>query len=321
MIARSDAAGLKRAVQSVGRYVDRIVIGVDERSDSETHVQAEALADDYWTFDAAAIGLTDEEWAADKMHFANARNLGRARIQLPWVLVLDTDERLVHSEDLRAFARKQPSEINGIGLRVQTGVITQVDPQRLARVDCRWEDGTHNQLPVRHPFVTADALIDHKIDLRPQVEIDRRNAQRNAAMVAMEDVAEGGDLSAMYHVAKQAAFGKDVEKAVKWVSKYRFATEIHGPAGPDRAHLAFVVACSFFEKSAFLEAEGWALRALLDGPQIESLCLLGDLALLREDRPAALVWFEGACNASVGLHSVPETLELRFRRRAELANG
>ncbi len=321
MIARSDAAGLRRTVESVRPYVDWVVIGVDGRSDEETHVAARALADDYWTFEAADVGLTAEEWVADKIHFANARNLGRKRIKLPWVLVLDTDERLVYSEDLRALVRQQPDEIEGIAFQVRTGALTQMDPQRLARSKCCWEARTHNQLDVAYPWATADALIEQDAVLRSDEENARREAQRNAAMKAMETEAEAGDMSALYHVAKQAAHGEDTDAAVKWVQQYRSVTEVHGPVAADRAHLAFLTSCVFFQKQDYREAGSWAIRALLDGPQIGALCLLGDIADLMGDRRAALVWFEGACVTPEGPHGVPETLELRFKRREELRGG
>ena len=70
------------------------------------------------------------------------------------------------------------------------------------------------------------------------------------------------------------------------------------------------MACFFFEKKDYAEAELWALRALFDGPQIESLCLLGDIANLRGDKAAALAWFEGSCHAPVdGVHSIPEIVQ------------
>ena len=238
MIARSDEAGLKRAVESARSHVDWVVIGVDERSDQATHDLAKTLADDYWTFGAADIGLTDEEWTADKIHFANARNLGRCRIKLPWVLFLDTDEFLTTSDDLRKVVKEAGNTV-AFAPTVVLGVAQHTDVQRLTQNHFRWASRTHNQLNVKGIFdEIPGTVIEQRLDLRSEAEIARREAQRNTAMEVMVADAEKGDLSAMYHVAKHAACGSEIEVAVKWVTKYRFNTEVHGFAAGDRAHFA-----------------------------------------------------------------------------------
>ena len=105
MIARSDAAGLARAIKSARPYVDRVIVGVDGRSDDETFAMACRLADETWNFFAADVGLSPEAWSADRIDFAAARNLGRARVKTPWTLVIDSDEFLEVSGDLRGFVR------------------------------------------------------------------------------------------------------------------------------------------------------------------------------------------------------------------------
>ena len=91
-IVRSDAAGLERMLLSALPHVDEIVLGVDGRSDEATLRMAQAFGDCVYVFEGADIGLTKEEWKADKIHFANARNRGRVKVQAPWTLVVDADE-------------------------------------------------------------------------------------------------------------------------------------------------------------------------------------------------------------------------------------
>lgn len=321
MIARSDAAGLARAIKSARPHVDLVSVGVDMRSDEETHVVAKALADDYWTFDAAAIGLRAVEWRADQIHFANARNLGRQRVTQPWVLVVDTDEFLEAVPGaLRAAVRAAPETCDSIPLSVQTDMVAHGDPQRLARVEARWSSGTHNQLGIETPGDPAVGVrIVQDMALRSQGEQRRRDAQREVAMVGLQEAAEEGDVSAMWHVAKHAAHHENAELAVEWALKFRAATEVCGPLAVDRAHLAFLIGCLFFKQRAHVQAEQWAVRSLLDGPTIEPLCLLGDIAELRGDRAAALIWYEVACVTEPAPRLfVRETLQMRFERRAEL---
>ena len=60
-------------------HVDEIVLGVDGRSDAETLEVAQAYADTCSRVRGADIGLDAEAWAAKRIHFANARNLGRMK--------------------------------------------------------------------------------------------------------------------------------------------------------------------------------------------------------------------------------------------------
>lgn len=320
MIVRSDAAGLRRVVLSAISEVDEIVIGVDGRSDDETLEVAKQLADRVWSFDHVDIGLSPEAWAANRIHFANARNLGRGRVAAPWTLFLDSDEVLLPGEkSFRTWiAEFNEKPVGAFGITVDMGSLKHMDDQRLALTHYRWANETHNALLMDQMAVRTDRTIVHDTSLRSAKEQQRRIAQRENGIAAMVDEAEQGNISAIFHLAKHKAFGGELAEAVKYTLAYRERTEIHGLLAADRAHLAAILALKFFEADNDTEAELWALRSLLDGPNIEALSLLGDLAELRGDLQAARGWYTAACATPIdpARINLPAAAENRFHRLA-----
>lgn len=325
MIVRSDVAGLERAIKSARPYVDRVIVGIDGRSDAETWVIAQRLADEVWTFDAENIGLSADAWAVDKINFAAARNLGRARVKTPWTLVIDSDEFLECAVDLRAFVRSLPEEVGAVALPVHLGHDSvTLDHQRIARSEFRWRAHTHNQLVIPEHLqytVYQEAHVFQQLDLRSQAEQDRRHKQRDAAVEDLRTDAKAGDLAALYHVAKHAVHAR-AEDYVELVNDFRLSTEVHGPAAKERRQLAILVACSFFDKKDYATAETWMVNALMDGPSLEVFYLLGDIADLCGRKRDALAWHEIACVTPPSEEfGIPELLTKRFQRRDELRSA
>lgn len=314
MIARSDAAGLERAIQSALPHVDAILVGIDGRSDTETREMAERYADVVWSFDWKSTGLDEAAWAKNRIHFGNTRNLGRRQVKTPWALFLDTDEHLFVSEDLRELVRKSSATRATYPIRVvMSEAISHEDSQRLARAEFHWVNETHNGLAymdtpdAKGPLV--DGYILHDVSLRSKVEVARRDAQRAQGMDLLPPEADKGHVGALFHLVKQRyaeaqvlyADGKVDESAAKLKEAANYATEYrsrvlpHGPYADDRAYTAATVALGYYQTEDFVSAEQWAHRALLDGPRVEPFCLLGDIAEDRDDYEAALIWYEAAC--------------------------
>lgn len=294
MIVRSDALGLERAILSALEEVDEIVIGVDGRSDDETHRIAAAFADKYHVFFAEDIGLSDSDWLAGKIHFANARNIGRKMVSCPWTLFLDSDEYIAETIDLRQLV--QGSQASAFHLKVKAGAYEHLDVQRLALTRFRWERPSHNQLVMdAQPTAFGNTVIIHDTSLRTEEERRRREAQRREGVDSLEDAAKNGDLNAAYHIAKQKIGDGDLDAAVKWSNYYRGFAEPHGPLAAERALLAIGLAGLYFDREDFVQAELWAMRGLLDGPRVEAFCLLGDIAETFDRLHEARVWYEAAC--------------------------
>lgn len=304
MIARNDAAGLERAILSALPYIDEIVIGVDGRSDEATREVAKAYADVAHVFEAADIGLSAEDWAADKIHFANARNIGRAQVKAPWTIFLDSDEYVRRALDFRQLLRDTDATIGSYGAPVVLGGMTNVDTQRLARTTYRWWSQTHNQLEIMGARSIEGATIEvvQELSLRAQPEVERRELQRMGGIEALRSEADKGQVAALFHLAKHLLGTGQLAEGVKLAEDYRLRLEPHGPQMEQRAWLAMQAAFAFYAQDDFAEAERWALRVLLDGPRVEAFCLLGDIAEDQGDIEQAHTWYEIACiTPDVGL--------------------
>jgi hypothetical protein len=295
MIVREDEAGLERLLLSAINQVDEIVIGIDERTTDGTRRVAEAYADVVHSFSWAAIGLTEEEWRGNKIHFANARNIGRAVVKAPWTMFLDSDEYLSVPMDLRDEVRKAIEAKQGaLSLFVNLGEFGAHDVQRIAKTEYRWFSQTHNQLSIVDPAGRVDGVIMHDTTLRTAKENARRELQRDDGMSAQREEADKGNLTALFHLVKHQ-LGCQREEGVELAKTYRLKAEVHGALSLERAWAAYGVAAYYYNREEFQEAELWCLRALLDGPLIECLCLLGDIAEDMADLPRARAWYEAAC--------------------------
>lgn len=294
MIARDDVVGLERAIISCIDQVDEIVIAVDGRSDHATLKVAQAYADTCVTFAADDLGLSEEEWKADKIHFANARNFGRRLVKAPWCLVIDSDEVFSTNEDLRLRLGAVGHAVGAWRLAMGAPEMEQRDAQRLARTRFRYFSSSHNQLPIWGMIRDIDCFVAHDVSLRPHAEMVRRVKQRNAGIEDLVEEGKKGDISALFHAAKHL-IGVADERAIELTSEYRLRTEIHGPQRPERAWLAIGVAAMLCTQERLRDAEVWALRSLLDGPRVEAFCFLGDIAMRENAFRRALGWYECAC--------------------------
>lgn len=327
-IVRSDAAGLERMLLSVLPHVDEIVLGIDGRSDEETLRVAQAFADCVYAFEADDLKLSPEAWGADKIDFAAARNLGRGRVHSPWTLVLDSDEYLKSTVDLRQLvAGARPTQGTFAVLvemeTQQPGVkaFESRDYQRLARTKYRWTAATHNQLMCDESEkpIDVDTIVVSDTSVRVQAEQDRRDAQRSLGIDELMQEAAGGNLNALFHVAKHRAGSGDFAEAVRLAEDFRSRVEPNSVLDYQRQWVALAIACRAYNDGDLVEANRWACRALLDGPSIAAFCVLGDCAEDEGDLMRAKNWYEAACAVSdtKGI-SWPKLTEMRWGRLAAL---
>ena len=319
-IVRSDAAGLERMLLTSMPHVDAIVLGVDGRSDDETRSVAYAYADTVHTFWASDLGMTPEAWLANKIDFPAARNLGRSIVQTPWTFVIDSDEYVASAPDVRALVAEASPIIGSLRPTIEISSSRYQDAQRLTLTKYRWEKsehGSHNQLRRTENHQDIDMVIVSDTRLRERAERDRRDAQRESGIEDMVAAAAGGDLNAIFHVAKHRASGSDLAEAVRLVEDYRTRVEVNSILAEDRAWLALALAFRFYTADNALEATRWACRALLDGPSVAAFCLLGDVAEDDGRLQHALQWYRAACAMEeTGKIKWPGLTELRFGRLA-----
>jgi len=327
-IVRSDAAGLERMLLSVLPHVDEIVLGVDGRSDEETLRVAQGFADCVYVFEAADLKLAPEAWSADKIDFAAARNLGRARVHSPWTFVIDSDEYLKNTVDLRrlvanvrptqgAFAVLVEMEVQKPGVKS----FESRDYQRLARTKYRWTAATHNQLMCDEGEkpVDVDVVVVSDTSVRVQAEQDRRDAQRSLGIDELLKEAAEGNLNALFHVAKHRAGAGDFAEAARLAEDFRLRVEPNSVLDYQRQWVALAMASRAYHEGDLVETNRWACRALLDGPSIAAFCMLGDCAEDEGDLVRAKNWYEAAC-AVVDTKGIswPRLTEMRWGRLAAL---
>jgi hypothetical protein len=322
-IVRSDAAGLERMLLTSLPHVDYIVLGIDGRSDEQTREVAEAYADFMFVFYAEALGMSAEAWEANKIDFPRARNIGRMIVneaQVPWTLVVDSDEYVSEAPDLRAIVEKASDKIGSFSPTIDIAGSLYRDPQRLARTEYMWEKsehGSHNQLVRTKPPEEISMVIVSDTRLRDRAEQQRRDAQRHEGIEDMVAAAAGGDLNALFHVAKHRAGGDDLAEAARLVEDYRLRCEVGSVLSEDRAWLALSMAFRYYEAGQMEEASRWACRALLDVPSVAALCVLGDVAEDCGRLQHALQWYQAACSMEeTGKIKWPGLTELRFGRLA-----
>lgn len=317
-IVRSDAAGLERMLLTALEHVDEIVLGIDDRSDVDTREIVVAYADGVHVFTAADLGMSTEAWDDNKIDFPRARNLGRKLVQSPWTLVVDSDEYIESAPDLRAAILATPATVGSLSTIIKIANSDYRDVQRLARTRYMWEKsdhGSHNQLMRTEPPVDCSLTIVSDTRLRDRAEQSRRDAQRHNGIEDMVAAAAGGDLGALFHVAKHRTGATDLTEAVKLVEDYRLRCDVHGVLAEDRAWLALALAFRFYETGSMEEACRWACRALLDGPSVAAFCVLGDVAEDEGKLAQALAWYQAACSMEeTGKIKWPGLTELRFGR-------
>jgi hypothetical protein len=319
MVVRDDVRGLERAIVSTLPRVDEIVVAVDGRSAPETFEIARLYADQVVTFQASDIGLDPAAWVTDGIDFARARNFGRAQVRAPWTLVIDADEVLSCASDWRPFVRALPSNVTSVELAVGDSTFQHRDPQRLALTAFRYVSAMHNRLEIKGHSARLDVAILHDPSIRPQVEADRRTAQRAVGIEGLVRAGERGDMHALFHAAKHFIGNRD-ERGIALAEMYRLGADPHGSGASERVWLALGVAALFEAKLDFARAEMWGVRALLDGPRVEAFVLLGDIAERTGNHYAARRWYECACavEAETGKFAIHSEIAARFAHRDRL---
>lgn len=321
MIARDDFKGLTRAIISALPHVDRVVIGVDARSDTATHVVAQMWADAVVKFHAADLGMSQQDWQADKIDFAAARNFVLEQVTTDWVLTIDTDEHITEAPgDLRATLTAQPATVDAVPCTLVDEGNYLLNSQRIARSSCRWQRPTHNKLDIeQRAKQSAGLVVTQDRSLRTPEAAARRDAQRSAAILDLMDAANNDDLWAMFHVLKELINGRQMSSATRMLKRYIALTDPHSQEAEGRSYLCTAMAVTCYELQRHEDAEYWATTALRDGPRIEVFGLLGTIAEEQGRLYHALGWYqaEAAC-PNVWHHRWPQVIASRHERRDAL---
>lgn len=296
MIVRDDSQGLERAINSARPVVDEVVVGVDARTtDPHTRDVARKLADTVWEFDHEDLGVSEAEWKADRMHFARARNLCRARVRAQWTLFLDSDEYLVvsNSADVREIlANAGAHGMHAAGIEVDFEGFTFVDFQRIALTRLQWKSAMHEQLVGATKAVSVDGLmVCRDSSYRTESDHERRARQREMGIADLRLKADEGHIFAVWHVAKHDIGNADAAAAEAAVSRYM---EHKQSTADQRAILCVAMADRYCCANDFLRAKMWAVRGLLDGPSKSAFMMLAEIAEMESDSEGVRIWGVGA---------------------------
>lgn len=121
----------------------------------------------------------------------------------------------------------------------------------------------------------------------------------------------------LFESAGESIKSGSIDDAVARTVTYRACSPRHGAHWEENGALAVTLAARYYNEGRDADAETWALRALNDGLRVEALCLLGEIAVGREDYEDALRWYEAACVMETTTRYTWYDNE-RFRRRDEL---
>ncbi len=177
IIAKNEAATLRRAVESVKDYVDEIVIGVDRLSTDDTLVIAHELASVVYEFDF-------------RDSFAGVRNMSMSKCNMEWILILDAHEYLTpdNAEKINRIWAMIPDGSTGVGIKLLMENDSSGVQMRFLKnnIGWKWKGAVHNQLN-KSEIDQKDinmGFTDFVIEHRPTKENRKiRLKQRNDMMI------------------------------------------------------------------------------------------------------------------------------------------
>lgn len=137
IIAKNEAATIRRAIECVKGVADEIVIGVDRTSTDDTLVIAHELGNIVYEFD-----FND--------NFGAVRNYSMGKCNMEWILILDAHEYVTpdNVEKMKRIWELIPDGSTGIGIKLMMENDSSGVQMRFLKnnVGWRWYGAVHNQL-------------------------------------------------------------------------------------------------------------------------------------------------------------------------------
>lgn len=211
MIARNEAENLPRALESIRRIADEIVV-VDTGSSDDTAAVAESLG----------ARVVSSEWQDD---FSQARNVSLANAEGEWVLCLDADEYVPPEAEAKILAAIS-NEADAYFVRIESDmdstagrVFVNFVPRLFRNFEgVRFQGRVHEQVSPSLEKLGArieisDIVLKHSgYVMSDTEEIDK--AKRNARLL-LEDLASNpGDALVLFHLGEAYSMLRQFEDAV-----------------------------------------------------------------------------------------------------------
>jgi tetratricopeptide (TPR) repeat protein len=216
MIARNEEDRLPRALESVRKTADQMVV-VDTGSTDNTVQVARSLG----------AKVVEHAWQED---FADARNRSLAEADCDWILCLDADECLAPGSEpslLEAISGKAGAYMIRIESRVDTGagkMFVNFFPRLFRNVEgVHFEGKVHEQVTrslerLGLPIEISNIVIRHSGYALPEAEM-KAKARRNADLLLRQLEEHGDEPLTLFHLGEAFSMLERFEEAVRCYDK------------------------------------------------------------------------------------------------------
>ncbi|SEL32499.1 Glycosyltransferase involved in cell wall bisynthesis [Paenibacillus sp. cl141a] len=213
MIVNNEQKFIKDCLDSVKEFVSEIVIG-----DTGSTDMTESIAREY------GAEVFRVNWKND---FGDARNAVLERASMPYVLVMDADERLNQSssDQLIKFFEYETTNPGKVVIKnmvrdndITFGQATRIFPNL---PDYRYTGRVHEQLQYqgRTPkSLQTNIIIDH-LGYKDGIVTERNKIQRNLSILTEIEKSSPHDLYVIYQIGKTHFVAKNYPEAVKYLEK------------------------------------------------------------------------------------------------------
>ena len=163
----------------------------------------------------------------------------------------------------------------------------------------------------------ADLVLD---GLEPRMASITPASRRDARTEVRATFADREQITAIWKKAGALVESGDLEAAVHEALVFFSATATGGQLAEECRALCMAIAIGYRDVQNYGPAAEWASRALAEGPMVEPLCLLGEIALLRGCLGEAIKWYEAACAMppTPTRYPLPSLMDARQDRLREL---
>lgn len=213
MIVKNEQKFIKGCLDSVKEFVSEIVVG-----DTGSTDMTESIACEY------SATVFKMKWEND---FALARNCVLERASMPYILVMDADERLNQSstDQLIKFFESETINPGRVVIKnivrdndITFGQATRIFPNL---PDYRYNGQIHEQLQYQGKTPTSlqtNIIIDH-LGYEEAILIERNKLERNLFILSEMEKSSPHDLYVIYQIGKTHFVAKNYPEAFKYLEK------------------------------------------------------------------------------------------------------
>ncbi|EFU38178.1 glycosyl transferase family 2 [Paenibacillus vortex V453] len=237
MIVNNEQKFIKDCLDSVKEFVSEIVIG-----DTGSTDMTESIAREH----GATVFRMD--WKND---FGDARNSVLERASMPYIFVMDADERLNQSssDQLMKFFEYETINPGRVVIKnivhdndITFGQATRIFPNL---PDYRYNGRIHEQLQYQGNTPKSsqtNIIIDH-LGYKDEIMIERQKIQRNLTILTEMEKSSPHDLYVIYQIGKTQFVAKNYPEAVRYLEKVLKSIPLNSLTSSTYASSAWLTLC------------------------------------------------------------------------------